>query len=80
MSRKDFTPGLSYDLIRRAANGDDQALTEILQIYEPFINSLVTEVVAGPDGKERRVINEDWKIQTQMHLVEAIQKCWRELI
>lgn len=74
MSRNDFTPGLSYDLIRRAANGEDQALTEILQIYEPFINSLVTEVVAGPDGKERRVINEDWKIQTQMEAQRLVQE------
>ena len=36
--------------------------------------------MAGADGKIHRVIDEDKKIQVQMHFVDVIQKKWRELI
>lgn len=71
---------LTYDLIKRAVRGEPEALEEILRIYEPYHDSLVTSEVLGADGKIRRVLDEDKKIQVQMHLVEVIQKKWRELI
>ena len=80
MSGSAYTHGLNYDLIKRAVHGDKPALEEILRIYEPFINSLVSYDVLGPDGKTHREINEDWKVQIQMKLVDAIQTKWRELI
>lgn len=55
-------------------------MEEILRIYEPFINSLVSYEVVGPNGKLHKEINEDWKIQIQMKLVDAIKIKWRELI
>ena len=55
-------------------------MEEILRIYEPFHNALVTREVIGPDGKIHREIDEDKKIQVQMHLLEVIQTKWRELI
>lgn len=51
-----------------------------MRIYEPFINSLVSYDVMGPDGKAHKEINEDWKVQIQMKLVDVIQTKWRELI
>ena len=80
MSGNAYTHGLNYDLIKRAVHGDKSALEEILRIYEPFINSLVTYEVAGPEGKTHKEINEDWKVQIQMKLVDAILTKWRELI
>jgi hypothetical protein len=80
MSGSAYTHGLNYDLIKRAVHGDKPALEEILRIYEPFINSLVSYDVLGPDGKIHREINEDWKVQIQIKLVDAIQTKWRELI
>ena len=80
MSGNAYTHGLNYELIKRALPGDEPALEEILRIYEPFINSLVSYEVTGPDGKARKEINEDWKVQIQMKLVDAIQTKWRELI
>ena len=55
-------------------------MEEILRIYEPYHDSLVTSDVAGADGRIHKVIDEDKKIQVQMHLVDVIQKKWRELI
>ena len=80
MSGNAYTHGLNYDLIKRALFGDEPALEEILRIYEPFINSLVSYEVTGPDGKAHKEINEDWKVQIQMKLVDAIRTKWRELI
>lgn len=64
---------LNYELIKRAVHGEPEALEEILRIYEPYHDSLVTSEVAGVDGKIYRVIDEDKKIQVQMHLVDYYQ-------
>lgn len=71
---------LNYELIKRAVHGEPEALEEILRIYEPYHDSLVASDVAGADGRIHKVIDEDKKIQVQMHLVDVIQKKWRELI
>lgn len=71
---------LNYELIKRAVHGEPEALEEILRIYEPYHDSLVTSDVARADGRIHKVIDEDKKIQVQMHLVDVIQKKWRELI
>lgn len=80
MSGNAYTDGLNYDLIKKAVHGEKDALEEILRIYEPFHNTLVTREVIGPDGKIHKEIDEDKKIQVQMHLLEVIQTKWRELI
>lgn len=80
MGDKAYTDGLNYDLIKRAVHGEKDALEEILRIYEPFHNALVTREVLGADGKIHKEIDEDKKIQVQMHLLEVIQTKWRELI
>ena len=71
---------LSYDLIKRAVHGELEALEEILRIYDPYLTSLVTKERVWADGKIHKVVDEDKKIMVQMHLVEVIQKKWRELI
>ena len=38
---------LNYELINRAIHGKPEALEEILRIYEPYHDSLVTSEVAG---------------------------------
>lgn len=57
---------LNYELIKRAVSGETDALEEILRIYEPYHNSLVTSDVAGADGRIHKVIDEDKKIQVQI--------------
>ena len=80
MKSEDEIHKLSYMLIMQAVAGDENALSEILNIYEPYHNALVTYEVVGENGMIYKMIDEDKKIQVQMHLVEAIQKKWRELI
>ncbi len=74
------TRELTYELVQRAVRGEDDALEEILRIYDPYINSVVTVEKQLPSGETIEEVDEDMKIQVQMHLVEAIQKKWRELI
>ena len=45
---------LNYELIKRAVHGEPEALEEILRIYEPYHNSLVTSDVAGPTAESIR--------------------------
>lgn len=70
---------LNYDLIKRAVSGEPEALEQILRIYDPYHNSLVTRERIGADGRIYNEIDEDKKIQLQMHFIAAIQK-WRKLI
>ena len=74
-----YAHGLNYDLIKKAVEGDEKALEEILKIYEPFHNALVTDNVMGDDGEIHSIFNEDWKVIVQMKLINSIRK-WRELI
>lgn len=71
---------MNYELIKRAAGGEREALDEVLRIYEPYHNAICTCDVLVADGRLHRVLDEDKKVQVQMHLVEAIQKKWRKLI
>ena len=80
MNTEDEIHKLSYKLIKRAVHGDQKALEKILQIYDPYINSLVTYETVDSSGKIIRQIDEDMKIQVQMKLVDAIQTKWREII
>lgn len=80
MKSEDEIHKLSYMLITQAVAGDENALSEILNIYESYHNALVTYEVVSENGMIYKMIDEDKKIQEQMHLVEAIQKKWRELI
>lgn len=77
---KEKTLKLTYDLIKRAVRGEEKALEDILRIYDPYINSVVTVEKLLPSGDIICEIDEDMKIQVQMKLMEAIQTKWRELI
>ncbi|MDE6994345.1 MAG: helix-turn-helix domain-containing protein [Lachnospiraceae bacterium] len=77
---KDQTPKLTYDLIKRAVHGDETALEDILRHFEPYINTVSTMVKTLPIGEIIEEVDEDIKIQIQMHLIKVIQEKWRELI
>ena len=77
---KDQTPKLTYDLIKRAVHGDEAALEDILHHFEPYINAVSTMVKTLPIGEIIEEVDEDIKIQIQMHLIKVIQEKWRELI
>lgn len=77
---KDETPKLTYALIQRAVHGDKDALEMILRHFDAYINAVSTVKKALPSGEIIEEVDEDIKIQIQTHLVEVIQKKWRELI
>ena len=77
---KDQTPKLTYDLIKRAVHGDEAALEDILRHFDPYINAVSTIAKILPNGEIIEEVDEDIKIQIQMHLVKIIQEKWRELI
>lgn len=53
---------LSNDLITRAANGEEQALERILEIFDPYITAVSSFDRVLPDGKVLRELDEDMKI------------------
>lgn len=77
---RDTIHELTYDLVQKAVKGEHSALEKILHIYDPYINSVVTIEKILPSGEIVEEVDEDMKIQVQMHLVEAIQNKWREMI
>lgn len=77
---KDQTPELTYPLIQKAVQGDEAALEVILRHFDAYINAVATVEKALPSGGIIEEVDEDIKIQIQIHLVEVIQKKWRELI
>lgn len=73
MSKEAQSHELTYDLIKRAVHGDQQAIEAYLLHYDAYINSLVMYDEVGPDGRIYRHIDEDMKIEVQMKLVDALQ-------
>lgn len=66
MGDNTYTYGLNYDLIKRVVHGEKDVLEKILRIYDAVYNALVTWEVLGFDGKFRREIDKEKKIQVQM--------------
>ena len=77
---KDETPKLTYALIQGAVHGDKAALEMILRHFDAYINAISTVKKMLPSGEVIEEVDEDIKIQIQMHLVKVIRKKWRELI
>ena len=80
MSKAAQSHELTYDLIKRAVHGDQEAIEAYLLHYDAYINSLVMYDEGGPDGQLHSYIDEDMKIQVQMKIVDALQNKWRKLI
>ena len=80
MSKVAQSHELTYDLIKRAVHGDQEAIEAYLRYYDAYINSLVMYDVTCPDGRVYSYIDEDMKIQVQMKIVDALQNKWRKLI
>lgn len=76
MSKEAQSHELTYDLIKRAVHGDQEAIEVYLLHYDAYINSLVAYDEVGPDGRIYRHIDEDMKIEVQMKLVDALQNKW----
>ena len=77
---KGETPKLNYALIKRAVCGDEAALEMILQHFDAYINTVSTVEKTIFSGEIIKEVDEDMKIQIQMHLVKVIQEKWSELI
>lgn len=79
MTKKDKNFEFTIDLITRARNGDNEALTDILKHYDARITALATYDTVDAEGRFRRRLDEDMKAEIHAALIYAI-KNWRELI
>ena len=68
MSKEAQSHELTYDLIKRAVHGDQEAIEAYLRYYDAYINSLVMYDEVGPDSQIHSYIDEDMKIQVQMKI------------
>ena len=62
MSKEAQSHELTYDLIKRAVHGDQEAIEAYLRYYDAYINSLVMYDEVGPDSQIHSYIDEDMKI------------------
>ena len=79
-NRSTKIPDLSYDLIKRAVAGEEEALKTLLQRYDTTINRWATTKEYNRDGVPITRVDEDMKAFIQGRFVDAVMKNWRELI
>lgn len=63
---------LSYDLIERAILGDETAVNRIVEIYEPYINTLASKPLYDSKGNEYIGINVDLKDNLIRKLINLV--------
>ena len=65
---------LTYNLIERAVSGDSIAVDRIVAIYEPYINTLVSQTLYDSEGNEYIGINTDLKDHLIRKLHQVINR------
>lgn len=68
---------LKYETIEAAVFGDENAVNEVLNEYEPFMLFLSIIVRRDANGKQEKVFSEDAFQMLRQKLVEEIPK-WKE--
>lgn len=70
---------LIYETIIAATKGDTRAIAEVLNAYEPYINTLATFACRNYDANERPYLQQDAKQMLQNKLIGKLPK-WKVLI
>ena len=47
-----MTRGLSYELIKDAVSGNEEAINKMISIYDPYMKSLATRELLDDNGDE----------------------------
>ncbi len=68
-----MTDELNSTLIRKAVSGDEIAINKILAIFEPLINTLVTEPLYDKAGNEYIGVNVDLQDYLRDKVIQAIR-------
>ena len=63
---------LSYELIEKAILDDEEAISRILKIYEPYINTLSSQTLFDKEGNECMGVNVDLKEHLTSKLLKVI--------
>lgn len=67
-----MTNGLNFELIQSAASGDQDAINRIVDIYEPYINTLSSQTLYDKDGNEVIGVNVDLHDYLKSKLIHVI--------
>ncbi len=67
-----MTNGLDFELIREAVSGDETAINRIVDIYEPYINTLSSQTLYDKDGNEVIGVNVDLHDYLKSKLIHVI--------
>lgn len=67
-----MTNGLNFELIQSAASGDQDAINRIVDIYEPYINTLSSQTLYDRDGNEVIGVNVDLHDYLKSNLIHVI--------
>ena len=66
------------DTIFRAIKGDDEAIEEVILVYENYINKMATFNFKNKEGHTYRIVSEDAKQELKEKLIKALPK-WKGL-
>ena len=64
----------SYELIEKAVSGDEEAISRILKIYEPYINTLASQTLFDKEGNEYMGVNVDLKEYLTSKLLNVVNR------
>lgn len=65
---------LNYKLIEQAVSGDETAIDRIVEIYQPYINTLASRTLYDSEGNEYIGVNADLRDHLTRKLIDIIQK------
>lgn len=65
---------LNYKLIEQAVSGDESAIDRIVEIYQPYINTLASRTLYDFEGNEYIGVNVDLQDHLTRKLVDIIRK------
>lgn len=68
-----MTEELNCELIQQAVAGNLIAINQIVQLYEPYINTLSTEKLYDNEGNEYIGVNVTLKNDLRTKLIQMIQ-------
>lgn len=63
---------LSYKLIEQAVSGDETAIDRIVEIYQPYINTLASRTLYDSEGNEYIGVNVDLRDHLVRKLINLI--------
>ncbi len=65
---------LDFAVIEKAAGGDMESISQVIEHYEPYLRELATKNLFDEFGKEYRYMDETLRCQLENNLIKSVLK------